>query len=306
MKYAIISDIHGNYKALELVLEDARNQGAEGFLFAGDYCVSSPWPAEVVETIRNLKNTVIICGNEENYLHISDGDDAQFEISRFGRNALSEEQREWLFSLPEQAAFSCEGVDIHMAHNSGVFIANAEMDSFTTYKVALRYGDEYVSRDRFLSDIRSHLCCSEDFQKAQSTLSPGVYIFGHTHLQWHIQTENHLFINPGSCGIPLDCSDFGAPYSLLTVENGVAVVEERRVKYDVHELIWQVKASKQYERARVWSEVIFKEWLTVREKVMVFLIFAEEYAKSIGDERRPFAWDTWEAAFEAWTARQTG
>ena len=37
MKYAIISDVHGNAHALRLALEDARREGAQGFLFAGDY-----------------------------------------------------------------------------------------------------------------------------------------------------------------------------------------------------------------------------------------------------------------------------
>lgn len=36
MKYAIISDIHGNLPALLLVLADAAAQGAQQYLFVGD------------------------------------------------------------------------------------------------------------------------------------------------------------------------------------------------------------------------------------------------------------------------------
>ena len=43
MKYAIISDIHGNLPALKAVLEDAKNQNITHYLFAGDYCLSWPW-----------------------------------------------------------------------------------------------------------------------------------------------------------------------------------------------------------------------------------------------------------------------
>lgn len=60
MKYAIISDIHGNMPALKLVLEDARKQGADAFLFAGDYCVSAPWFNEVVACMRSLTNARFI------------------------------------------------------------------------------------------------------------------------------------------------------------------------------------------------------------------------------------------------------
>ena len=43
MKYAIVSDIHGNLPALNKVIEDARKNGAESYIFVGDYCLSNPW-----------------------------------------------------------------------------------------------------------------------------------------------------------------------------------------------------------------------------------------------------------------------
>ena len=42
MKYAVISDIHGNLPALEAVMEDAARKGAGRYLFAGDYSISGP------------------------------------------------------------------------------------------------------------------------------------------------------------------------------------------------------------------------------------------------------------------------
>ena len=68
MRYAVISDIHGNMDALEAVLADARKQGAEGYLFAGDYCLSLPYPEEVIDRIRKIENAVLIRGNEEQYI----------------------------------------------------------------------------------------------------------------------------------------------------------------------------------------------------------------------------------------------
>ena len=37
MKFAIISDIHGNLPSLNAVLEDAERNGAESYIFVGDY-----------------------------------------------------------------------------------------------------------------------------------------------------------------------------------------------------------------------------------------------------------------------------
>ena len=42
MKYAIISDIHGNLPALNEVIDNARKNGAESYIFVGDYCLSNP------------------------------------------------------------------------------------------------------------------------------------------------------------------------------------------------------------------------------------------------------------------------
>ena len=304
MKYAVIADIHGNYPALKLVLADALAQGAEGFLILGDYCVSAPWPGEVLETIARLENAYIVRGNEEDYLQVPEGDDGQFEISRWCKHALRAEQIEWACGLPKQIDFQCEGVNIHMAHNAEPFVGQAKAGNFSTYDVVMRYPEGIVSRERLLQDVREVLGKDEEFTGNLQKLPGGVYLFGHTHVQWHLQTAKHLLINPGSCGLALDGGEFGAPYTLLTVENGVASVEERRVKYDVHELIAQVKATSQYREAHIWSEVIFREWRTCREKVGFFLEFVGKYACSIGDTRRPFAKDTWCAAYEEWKKTQ--
>ena len=77
-------------------------------------------------------------------------------------------------------------------------------------------------------------------------------------------------------------------------------MEERRIPYDAEALILQAKSTGQYAAARVWSEIIFSEWRTVREKVYQFLHHCERYADRIGDTRRPFAKDTWEAAYIEW------
>ena len=38
MRFAIISDVHGNLPALNAVLEDAKNSRVDKFIFVGDYC----------------------------------------------------------------------------------------------------------------------------------------------------------------------------------------------------------------------------------------------------------------------------
>lgn len=54
MKFAFISDVHGNLPALNAVIEDAERERAEQFIFAGDYCLSNPWPDECITRMKNL------------------------------------------------------------------------------------------------------------------------------------------------------------------------------------------------------------------------------------------------------------
>ncbi len=299
MKFAIIADVHGNYPALKLAVEDAKAQGADEFLFMGDYCITAPWPGEVADMLKGMKNARIISGNGEKYLKRPIGDDGQFGVTYWAKKHLSEEQIEWLLALPEEEAFICDGLNIHMVHDSEGLLQGAECKYFSTEKTALRY-PKGTTREQLLTDVRKDLGSDIGFQELLKTLPEGIYIFAHTHVQWYLQTEKHLFINAGSCGQPLDCMESGAVYTMLTIENGKAFVEERRVPYDTEELIAQVKETSQYKEARVWTETIVKGWRTCREQSMGYIRHVEEYAKQIGDERRPFTKETWDGAYESW------
>lgn len=299
MKYAVISDIHGNNMALQNVIDDAVSNGADAFILAGDYCVCAPWPKEVVETLQNIKPAFVVKGNEEHYLQAPDGDDGQFEISRWSKHQLPAEQIEWLDQLPERLEIRDGEHNIYITHKSETFIGTVEFDQFSPTLLAAEKVS--ISHDRLLDRINQILDADRAFLERQETLPQGIYIFGHSHIQWHKEMNGHLYINPGSCGLPLDCEHyFGAPYTLLNVDENGMSVEERRIPYDVYDLISQVKGTSQYEQAYVWSNLTFQEWIHSRDHVDFFLQYAEKYARETGDCRRPFAKETWRNAFEQW------
>lgn len=68
MRFAVIADIHGNYAALQAVLDDACAVGVEGYLFVGDYITDMPYAKEIVHTLQGLKNAVFVSGNREWYM----------------------------------------------------------------------------------------------------------------------------------------------------------------------------------------------------------------------------------------------
>lgn len=300
MKYAVIADIHGNLPALDLVLMDAAVQGAEGYLLAGDYCISAPWANQVLDKLRALPNSCLIRGNDENHLDVFPGDDGQFAASRWCASTITPENKAWMDDLPEETALTCQGISIRMAHAAQAYVGDAIYNHFNAGSLPFRYPHGAVNWQDLNADFQRTMAADSDFQSALASLTPGVYISAHNHIQCWGDFSGRLFLNPGSCGLPLDCGEFAACYALLTIENDKASVDMRRLPYDVETLIAQVKATPQYTAARVWSETIFSEWRTRREKVWYVLQNAERYAQETGDPRRPFALDTWEAAFRRW------
>ena len=309
MKYAVIADIHGNYPALETVLRDAEEQGADGFVFAGDYCLSGPYPNECLTAIRELPNTCAVRGNEESYLERLNGTDpaawtdGQMQISYYAYRTVTKENREYLETLPRRIDFTCNGAEIHIAHDSDVFLGKIEGTHWKSSLLAEKYGNCPVTKEQLADDIQKDNDADEVLRERLRELSDGVYIFAHTHIQWsHRSADGRVvLINPGSCGLPLDCISGTVPYAMLEIsDNGTVSVDERRVAFDVTKYAESLLKTAQYEQAEVWTKVIRKEILTAREHLMPFLVFLEDYANRIGDSRRPFAVDTWEKGYEIW------
>ncbi len=308
MKYAIISDVHGNRPALSAVLTDAKAMGVEAYIFAGDYYMCSPFLNEVIETIRNLPDALVIRGNEEEYLNkLADQDqrtwtDGQFRGLYWCYRAITPENHAYLASLPGSLHLSGEDTDIFIAHSSSEFIGRAEHKEFSSSKIARRYAGKAPGREKLLGDVRAHLDNDADFHEALKTLPDGIYIFGHAHVQWHARFENKLFINPGSCGIPLD-GEPTAAYTILTETAEGWQVQERRVSCDVEAFLQDIKNSALYSEAPVWCDVVAGECRTGFEHVIPFLRFTESYAKAIGDPIRPYSQETWSKAYDAWRDR---
>ena len=315
MKFAVISDVHGNLPALKAVLEDAGHRGISRCLFAGDYCISGPWPGECIETLKAIPEKHIIRGNEEKYLEDLAGKDqsrwtdGQMQVSYWCYRNLGQDHLDYLLSLPHTDDFECNGRRIHMAHSSMAFLGTYPFYTWNSVTVAERSGQPDADPEKILADMSAERERDPDFQEVVSALEEGIYIFGHSHIQWSWRAADRevYLINPGSCGIPLDGIRDSVPYTVLEItEDGRVIIEEKRIPFDKDAYIRAVRRSGQYREAGVWTRVIMRELATAREHMYFFLRFAEEYAGKIGDGRRPYALDTWEAAYALWERKHGG
>ncbi|NQT45929.1 MAG: metallophosphoesterase family protein [Candidatus Omnitrophica bacterium] len=64
MRYALISDVHGNLEALEAVIEALQKERVDEYLSTGDIIGYGADPSKCIERVRGLTEKVV-CGNHE-------------------------------------------------------------------------------------------------------------------------------------------------------------------------------------------------------------------------------------------------
>lgn len=121
MKYAIISDLHANTEALEVVLAKCREEKVDEYICLGDIVGYNANPSECLEIVRSLNCIGMVKGNHDEYA--SNGDELMFGFNPHAREAvlwtvsqLSEEQREWLSVQPMRQ--SLKGMNMTLVHAS--------------------------------------------------------------------------------------------------------------------------------------------------------------------------------------------
>ena len=69
-------DIHGNDHALEAVIDDATEAGADAWLLGGDYCLMGAQPQAVLDRLEGLPaDTIWLSGNTERWVAHPDAED---------------------------------------------------------------------------------------------------------------------------------------------------------------------------------------------------------------------------------------
>ncbi len=222
MRYAIISDIHSNLEALEVVLRETDRIGVDRIVSLGDVVGYNANPNECIQLLQDRgipslmgNHDAAACGLEEPV----DFNPVAREALQWTRRALKPEHRDALKGLPEQMTLT-DG--LRLAHGS------------------LLYRDHYLSsHDDIMENIRLMRAAEPEIR---------VLFFGHTHIQsavacneetltvissprFSIREDNLYVINPGSVGQPRDRDPRCA---FLLYDEETHTVELIRLPYDVH------------------------------------------------------------------------
>jgi putative phosphoesterase len=209
MRVAVVTDIHGNRRALHGVLADLKQIAPDLILHGGDLVFGGTQPGEIIDEIRSL-GWLGVLGNKDELLWT---DERLTEMSTAHPNLtpllgrlreliapmrarIGEERLRWLKTLP--ATHMGDGFAV--VHASPKNLWRAPMANAT----------------------------DEEIQKTYTELGVPVVIYGHIHVSYVRQLRGMTVANAGSISQSYD-GDQRAAYAVIDGGN----VTIRRVEYDV-------------------------------------------------------------------------
>jgi predicted phosphodiesterase len=223
VRYALISDIHGNLPALEAVLHDiGRREAIRRTWHLGDLVGYAPWPNEVVALLRD-RDIGGVAGNYDStvatgYKHCG----CRYEDAR--QEALAHASYEWTTAHTSEATKAQLGA---LPFRLDIRPLGGHVPGPT---LILVHGTPTLNTLYWTEDRPDSFCTK--MAEAAGARAGDVVAFGHTHMPWHREVAGVHFINTGSVGRPKD-GDWRAGYVVLDIGTGPVGVEFVRVTYNV-------------------------------------------------------------------------
>lgn len=218
MRLAIISDIHGNLPALEVVLGDIAQRAPDALVNLGDCATGPLWPRQTIELLETL-GIPTVRGNHDRWL-VEPPPGVDSPLEQFTRSELSDNQRQALANLPPVLQLENDILAVHGRPDSDT---GCLMEDDVDGRLALATA---VTLGRRLEGV-----------------SAGLVLCGHSHLQ-HLAAApgGRLVLNPGSVGCPRAAgnadpfvAEAAAPlahYAIATRGTAGWSVELRAIAYD--------------------------------------------------------------------------
>ncbi|MDB8627283.1 metallophosphoesterase family protein [Streptococcus parasanguinis] len=218
-RIAILSDIHGDTKALEAVIADARALGATEYWLLGDILLPGPGREDLFDLLDAIPITAAVRGNwDDCVLEALDGEygleDPQeiqlLRLTQYLMEGLDPKRIDWLRSLPLVKKKEVNGIRFSLTHNLPE----------KNYGGDLRPANRTENFDQLLDD--------------QTDMA----IYGHVHKQLlRYGSQGQQILNPGTIGMPYfdwePIQNHRAQYALIDVEeDGVTNLQFRKVAYD--------------------------------------------------------------------------
>lgn len=216
MRVLVVSDVHGNFPALEAVLKDAGKVDAVWCL--GDLVGYGPYPSQCVARVRELPQLTCLLGNHDSAVL------GQIELETFNRDArlsvnwtqqaLDADGMEFLRGLPERA----QQGDVTLVHGS-------PRNPIWEYLL-----DAYTAADNFYYFDTSLCLCGHSHLPLMYHLEDRMLSWGMLSPDGPLTVRDRMILNPGSVGQPRD-NDPRASYAIFLPEEHIWHLH--RVEYNI-------------------------------------------------------------------------
>lgn len=192
MRFAVISDIHGNALALDAVLADIARHGVDTIVSLGDNVSGPVDPAGTAERLMALGGASIRGNHDRWTVDLSlRGSGA---VDAFARSQLNVTQLAWLAGLPATAV-----------HAGAVYLCHGTPQD-----------DETPWLDTFYAGRTTTVPAEAQVAALAGGLDYAVLLCGHTHIPRSLRLlDGRLIVNPGSVGMQLVHGSPDARYAIV-------------------------------------------------------------------------------------------
>lgn len=178
MRIAVLADIHGNFGALEAVVEDLERTRPDLVVNLGD-CLSGPLKAREAADLLMTKDWLTVRGNHDRYLIETPFDELK-PSDRAAAEQLEPRHFDWLRSLPFSA---------RAAEDVILFHATPTNDNVYLTEQPRTHGHAVLS--------------DEQVRESLGGIEASLILCGHSHIPRVMElSDGRCVFNPGSVGLP--------------------------------------------------------------------------------------------------------
>ena len=251
MRFALISDIHGNLPALQAVLAAIKHHAPDQVISLGDQVNLGPSPKEVL-ALLHAENVTCLHGNHERYIMSAMNDDpsfagANFNFLRYHARVLTAEE----ITFPKE---------IRVGHVVFTHAMPGD-DRFPVFHV--KQCTELLRKMDFPEPL--HVFC------------------GHGHNPRQYRVGNLTLNVVGSVGCMDDGIPGAAPFTIVDIEGETVVAHTYFAQYDVRRMPALYRASGMVEHCPIMAHIACLQTMTNKECLMGFATKANALAKAKGE-----------------------
>ncbi|MEI8062771.1 MAG: metallophosphoesterase family protein [Verrucomicrobiota bacterium] len=217
MKFAVLSDIHSNLEALQVVLDNAQKQKCTHFVCLGDIVGYGANPSECLELIRQLDCPTVM-GNHDEYcaaeVDLNGFNPLAAEAVKWTRNQLTEDQRTWLRTLKYT----------RQVHGFTIVHSTLDLPEKWAYVFDKLAAGASFNYQRTQVCFNGHTHVPVGFVRGPNGVQAGLY----TRIK--LEVGRKYFLNVGSIGQPRDRQTASSYVTFDLREN---IIELHRLEYDV-------------------------------------------------------------------------